>query len=82
MRFVLTRGGTIRGKVILADGSPLAKAMMDIKREGKSVATATCDDDGKFKATVPLNERLDVVFTGVQKRLSGGGITYDTSAPC
>ncbi len=66
-RFALKRAATITGRVVLEDGKPFAKAILEVWVGGKKQNTVAADGEGRFTATVPPGTTVDLVFYGVQK---------------
>lgn len=72
VRIVLEDAGTARGTVVLPDGSPMPKAVVEVVRDGKRVTACGADGQGRFEAKVPLEGRVELVFHPM-----GGGVRHE-----
>ncbi len=80
VRLRAKKGTQLAGKVVKADGTPLAQAWLKITRGEKQVATARAKADGTFEVTVPNAGALDIKLAGVVRTI-GSGYTIDTNPP-
>ena len=70
VRVVLERAATIRGRLVTADGRPIPRAFVMVRRGEERVGYAATEEDGTFVAKLQDGSPVDLVFNG---QIAGGG---------
>ncbi|MHC4956284.1 MAG: carboxypeptidase regulatory-like domain-containing protein, partial [Planctomycetota bacterium] len=77
----LKRAGVVRGVVLLPDGKPCYKPLLAVRvggAGGKELRSAFGNDDGSFRAEIPLDASADLVFKGFGRK---GERSVDLNSP-
>jgi protocatechuate 3,4-dioxygenase beta subunit len=80
-KFVLERASAVSGKLLDSEGKPFVSALVDARRGGERVASASTDGAGRFTLTVPRDGTVDIVLRAVQRDLGNGRVGYDMEPP-